>query len=41
MGDFVLDVEGTVSNLPEGSLNALPGLSSFTLVFICILVNVS
>ena len=26
IGDFVLNVEGTVSNLAEGSLNALPGL---------------
>ena len=34
IGDFVLDSEGTVSNLVEGSLDALNGLSLFTLVFI-------
>ena len=36
IGDFVLDVEGVVWNLVEGILNVLPGLSLFTLVFICI-----
>ena len=33
---MVLDIEGTVSNLAEGSLNVLSGLLLFTLVFICI-----
>ena len=32
MGDSVLDVEGTVSYLVDGNLNALFGLSLFTLV---------
>ncbi len=36
IGDFVFDVEGIVSNLAKGSLNALSGLSMFTLVFQCI-----
>ena len=36
LGDIVLDVEGSVSNLAESSLNALTGLSLFTLVFTCI-----
>ena len=34
IGYFVLDVEGIEWNLVENSLNALPGLSLFTLVFI-------
>ena len=36
IGDIVLDVEAAASNLAEGSLNALPGLSLLILVFICI-----
>ena len=36
IGDFVLGVEGTVWNLVESSLNVLPGLSLFNLVFIFI-----
>ena len=31
--DYVLDVDGPQSNLAEDSLNVLPGLSLFTLVF--------
>ena len=37
IGDFVLDAEGTALNLAGGSLNVLPDLSLFTLVFICTL----
>ena len=33
-GDFILDVERSLSNLAEGSLKVIPGLSLFTLVFI-------
>ena len=36
IGDFVIDVEGTVWILVKDSLNALPGLSLFTSAFICI-----
>ena len=36
IGDFVLDIEGTVWNFVEGCLNVLLVLSMFTLVFICI-----
>ena len=36
IGDLVLNAEGTAWILFEGSLNALLGLSLFTLVFICI-----
>ena len=36
-GQYItLDVERTVGNLTEGSLNALPSLSLFTLMIICI-----
>ena len=39
LGDIVLNVEWSLSSLAEGSLNALPGLSLFTLVFICIFLD--
>ena len=34
-GDFILDVEGSLSSLAEGRLNAILGLSLFTLGLIC------
>ena len=36
LDDFILDVEGFLSNLAYGSWNALPDLSLFPLVFIFI-----
>ena len=36
IGDFVLDVEGTVSNFAEGRLNVFLGISLFTSMFILI-----
>ena len=36
IGDIIIDVKEYGSNLAEGSLNALTGLSLFNVVFICV-----